>query len=138
MRSHLNLKADGYNYENNTARRGNMPKITVEIPEELSEQLASVGDRLPELLALSLHQPPLPAYIYHYILSFLTSNPTPEQIAAFSPTPEMLERLRTLLQRHKAGDITDIERQELDEYERIEHLIVTIKAGNLPYLQSRS
>ncbi|NHC33539.1 hypothetical protein QH73_0002490 [Scytonema millei VB511283] len=115
-----------------------MPKITVEIPEELSEQLASVGDRLPELLALSLHQPPLPAYIYHYILSFLTSNPTPEQIAAFSPTPEMVARLCTLLQRHKAGEITDMERQELDEYERIEHLIVTIKAGNLPYLKSRS
>lgn len=134
----LNLKADGYNYENNTNNRGNMPKITVEIPEELSEQLASVGDRLPELLALSLHQPPLPAYIYHYILSFLTSNPTPEQIAAFSPTPEMTERLHTLIQRSKSGVITDIERLELDEYERIEHLIVTIKAGNLPYLQSRS
>lgn len=46
-----------------------MPKITLEVPEELSQQLASVGDRLPELLALSLQQPPLPAHIYRYILN---------------------------------------------------------------------
>jgi hypothetical protein len=33
-----------------------VPKITLEVPEELSQQLATVGDRLPELLALSLQQ----------------------------------------------------------------------------------
>jgi hypothetical protein len=73
-----------------------VPKITLELPEELSEQLPSVGDRLPELLALSLQQPPLPAHIYRYILNFIASNPTPEEIAAFRPTLEMQERLRTL------------------------------------------
>ncbi len=72
-----------------------MPKITIEIPEEFSQQLAQVGDRLPELLALSLQQPPLPAHIYRYILNFLASNPTPEEIAAFNPTLEMQQRLRT-------------------------------------------
>jgi len=72
-----------------------VPKITIEIPEEFSQQLAQVGDRLPELLALSLQQPPLPAHIYRYILNFLASNPTPEEIAAFNPTLEMQQRLRT-------------------------------------------
>lgn len=36
-----------------------MPKITIEVPEELSVALAQVGDRLPELLRLSLKQPVL-------------------------------------------------------------------------------
>ena len=70
-----------------------MPLIALEVPEELSEQLKQIGDRLPELLALSLQQPALPAHIYRYILNFLASSPTPQQIAAFCPTPEMQERL---------------------------------------------
>lgn len=72
-----------------------MPKITLDIPEELAEQLATIGDRLPELLRLSLQQPALPTHIYRYILNFLASKPTTEQIAGFSPTPEMIERLQT-------------------------------------------
>lgn len=73
-----------------------MPRIILEVPEELSEQLAQIGDRLPELLALSLQQPALPAHIYRYILNFLASNPTPQQIADFRPTSEMHERLHNL------------------------------------------
>ncbi|MEQ8973570.1 MAG: hypothetical protein RIE73_24665 [Coleofasciculus sp. C1-SOL-03] len=111
-----------------------MAKITLEVPDDLKEQLVQVGDRLPELLALSLQQPPLPAHIYHYILNFLASQPTPEAILAFRPTPEMQTRLKTLLVRSKAGELTPSEQQELDEYERIEHIIVMLKAGSLPHL----
>jgi hypothetical protein len=109
-------------------------KITLEVSDELSERLAEVSDRLPELLALSLQQPALPAHTYRYILDFLASNPAPEQIAAFGPTPAMQERLRTLLERSKSGNLTPTEQAELDEYERIEHLLVLLKAGNLSYL----
>ncbi|OKH54480.1 hypothetical protein NIES2130_28310 [Scytonema sp. HK-05] len=111
-----------------------MAKITLEVPDELTDQLAQIGDRLPELLALSLQQPPLPARIYQYILGFVASLPTPEQILAFRPTPEMQTRLQTLLVRSKAGEITPSEQRELDEYERIEHLIVMLKAGSLPHV----
>lgn len=111
-----------------------MAKITLEVSDELSERLAQVSDRLPELLALSLQQPALPAHTYRYILDFLASNPTPEQIAAFGPTLAMQERLRTLLERSKAGNLTPTEQAELDEYERIEHLVILLKAGNLSYL----
>lgn len=70
------------------------------------------------------------------ILNFLTSNPTPQQIATFSPTSEMQLRLRTLLERSKAEELTEQERLELDQYERIEHLVIMLKAGNLPYLNT--
>jgi hypothetical protein len=115
-----------------------VPKITLEIPEELSEQLSQIGDRLPELLALSLQQPALPAHVYHYILYFLSSNPTPQQITEFKPTLEMQERLQTLLARNKADELTPSELKELDEYEQIEHLLVMIKSGNLQYLNRAS
>lgn len=113
-----------------------MAKITIEVSDELSEKLAQVGDRLPELLALSLQQPPLPTYIYHYILDFLASKPTPEEMVAFRTTPEMVERLQPLVGRNKSGEITPAEQQEINEYERIEHLIIMLKAGSLPYLTS--
>lgn len=64
----------------------------------------------------------------------MASQPTPEEILAFRPTAEMQERLQTLLSRAKAGDLNAIEQKELDEYERIEHLIVMVKSGNLPYI----
>lgn len=113
-----------------------MPKIILEVSEELAEQLATVGDKLPELLRQSLQQPAIPTSIYRYILNFLASSPTPEQIAAFKPTQEMSDRLQTLLSRSQAGKLTTLELAELDEYERIEHLIIMLKAGNLRYLTS--
>lgn len=122
-----------------------MAKITLEIPDALSEQLTKAGEdpadwlsqRLPELIALPPQQPSLPAHIYHYILNFIADNPTPQQIADFRPTPEMQERLQILLSRSHAGTLTPIEQTELDEYERIEHLIILLKSGNLRYLANR-
>lgn len=114
-----------------------MATITIEVPDEWSEQLTQLGDRLPELLLQCLQQPVLPATIYRYILDFLTSQPTPEHIQAFRPTPEMQERLRSLLAKNQSGDLTPNEWRELDEYERIEHLIIMLKLGSLPYLTPR-
>ncbi|MBA3715495.1 MAG: hypothetical protein H0W76_24065 [Pyrinomonadaceae bacterium] len=111
-----------------------MATITIEVPDELSELVAQAGDRLPELLRQSLRQPALPAHIYRYVLNFLANNPDAGEVATFGPTPEMTERLRTLMAREAAGDLTPTERAEFDEYERLEHLMVMIKAGNLRYL----
>ena len=112
-----------------------MGKITLEVSDKLSEKLLKMDDRLPEFLALSLQQPPLSAKIYRYILDFLASKPTPEEIIAFRPTDEMEKRLKSLLMLSKTGNIAPVEIEELDEYEQIEHLIVMLKAGSLPYLQ---
>ena len=79
-----------------------MSSITIQVPDELSERLTQLTDRLPELLALSLRQPALPAHIYRYIVDFLAGAPTADELANFGPTPEMTERLRTLLDRETA------------------------------------
>ncbi|MDC0831790.1 hypothetical protein POG22_02035 [Geitlerinema sp. CS-897] len=100
----------------------------------MQKKITEVGDRLPELIALSLQKPPIPARVYRYILDFLASQPTPEEIAAFRPTLEMQERLKILLECERSGEMTATEKQELDEYERIEHLVILLKSGNLPYV----
>lgn len=111
-----------------------MATLTIEVPDELSELIAQAGDRLPELLAQSLKEPTLPAHVYRYVLDFLASRPTSEQVVSFGPTPEMVDRLRTLLGRESEGVITPAEKAELNEYERLEHLMVMIKSGNLHHL----
>ena len=68
------------------------------------------------------------------MLDFLASRPTPEQVTAFGPTLEMTDRLKTLLGRESRGEITQAEKVELDEYERLEHLMVMIKSGALQHL----
>lgn len=108
-----------------------MTTITIEVPDELSEQLGQAKDRVPELLAIGLQQSPLPVQVYRYVLDFIASTPTPEQIAAFEPAPEMRERVRALLARERTNEITSGEKAELDEYERIEHIVVMLKAADL-------
>jgi hypothetical protein len=111
-----------------------MATVTIEIPDELSDLVAQAGDRLPELLAQSLKEPTLPAHVYRYVLDFLASRPTPDQVAAFGPTSEMIDRLRMLLGQESRGEMTPAEQAELDEYERLEHLMVMIKSGALQHL----
>jgi hypothetical protein len=111
-----------------------MAAVTIEVPDELSELVAQAGDRLPEPLARSLREPTLPAHVYRYVLDFLASRPTPQQVAAFGPTQEMTDRLRTLIEREGKGEIAPAEKAELEEYERLEHLMVMIKSGSLRHL----
>jgi hypothetical protein len=111
-----------------------MATVTIEIPDELSDLVAQAGDRLPELLAQSLKEPTLPTHVYRYVLDFLASCPTPDQVAAFGPTSEMIDRLRMLLGQESRGEVTPAEKAELDEYERLEHLMVMIKSGALQHL----
>ncbi|MEY2985022.1 MAG: hypothetical protein RLZZ568_1639 [Cyanobacteriota bacterium] len=114
-----------------------MAQITLDLPDDLLAQIEQTGENpsdwlrhnLPNLLQSGS---PLPAHLYRHILNFIASNPTPEKISEFRPTPEMQERLSNLLNRQ--GDLTPSEQSELDEYERIEHLIIMLKAGNLKNL----
>lgn len=112
-----------------------MREMTIQLPDALVERLQSVGDRLPEVVAHGLEElPPVPNQVYQYILEFLIGNPTPEAMANFEPTPAMLERVSNLLERNRMGKLSIAESSELDEYERINHLITMMKARALPYL----
>jgi hypothetical protein len=109
-----------------------MTTITIEVPDSLAERLIPYQERLSEILAIGLGElSPLPSEVYQHILSFLAKNPTSEQLAAFRPTQAMQDRLRTLLDREKSGLLTEMEQQELNEYEKIEHVMVMFK-GHYP------
>lgn len=105
-----------------------MAQITIEVPETLAEQLSAVRTRLPEVLARGLDQlPPLPNEVYRYVLEFLTSNPSPEAVLNFGPTPQMQERISELLEKNRTGQLTLGESVELEGYERINRFVRRFK-----------
>lgn len=112
-----------------------MLEMTIQVPEPLAEELSSQRERLPEVLAYGLQQlSPLPNEIYQYILQFLVSNPSAEEVLGFGPTPSMQARINLLMEKNRNGSLTPLEERELDEYIQINHLVTMLKARALPYL----
>lgn len=109
-----------------------MVTMTIQVPEALAQKIYSAQERLPEILALGLKElSPVPNEIYRYILEFLVSRPSHQEIVDFGPTSEMQERASELLQKNRAGSLTTKETQELDEYMRINHLVTLLKGQKL-------
>lgn len=65
---------------------------------------------------------------YDEVIDFLAAGTSPEALLLFKPSPESQERVRELVQREKDEIITPQERQELDDYLRLEHLMRMTKA----------
>lgn len=112
-----------------------MQEMTIQVPKGLADELQAKQERLPEVLAYGLQQlPPAPNEIYQYILEFLISQPSAEELVHFGPTLSMQTRVTELLERNRTGELSATESRELDEYIRINHLITMLKARALPYL----
>ena len=65
--------------------------------------------------------------LFEEITDFLASAPTKEQIVAFAPSEMLDQRLHELLEKNGLGEITPSEREELDEFLRMNHLLKMIK-----------
>jgi hypothetical protein len=116
-----------------------MVEMTIQVPESLAERVTAVQERLPELLEHGLGElSPLPNEVYRYILEFLVSPPSSEEMLNFEPTPEMQKRASELLEKNRAGRLTSAEEKELDEYLRINHLVTMLKTGALSHLNPKA
>jgi len=112
-----------------------MVEITIQVPESLAEQISEAQLQLPEILERGLEQSSsVPNQVYRQILEFLISQPSPEELLNFAPTDIVQQRVDELLEKDRAGVLTQLESAELDEYVRINHLITMLKARTLPYL----
>jgi hypothetical protein len=61
------------------------------------------------------------------VARFLAHHPTPEQIIAFHPSPEVAARAYELIRSDRDGSLTDDERKELESYAVIEYLMELVK-----------
>ena len=62
------------------------------------------------------------------VTDFLGAAPTLEEIAAYR-LPEALQiRAHELLEKNRAGSLSDTERAEMEEFRQIDHLLTMVKA----------
>lgn len=109
-----------------------MTQITIEVPDALAERITAVRDRLPEILARGLDRRSfVPIEVYRHILQFLASNPSPQALLRFKPTPQIQKRISELLEKNRTGQITPTESAELEEYVCIDDLLSLLKARTL-------
>jgi hypothetical protein len=116
-----------------------MAQITIEVPDALVNKISTIRDRLPEVLARGLSEPStLLNEAYRSVLTFLTGNPSPEEMGNFKLAPQIQEHISELLEKNRAGQLTAMEETELDEYGYINRLVSSLKARALKDLKAAS
>jgi hypothetical protein len=106
-------------------------QITIEVPNDLGQQLRRFQDRLPEVLERGLLELMAETSEVHdesAIVELLTSQPSPEQIMAIRPSPSLSARVSELLDRSKRRELDRQEEGELERYLVLEHLVRLAKA----------
>jgi hypothetical protein len=121
-----------------------MAELTIQIPDDLAQQLQPLQARLPELLAqlvaanssgsastallLALVDPTQTPPAYTEVLDFLITRPTPAEITRFKISEPSQARLRQLLDKHRDSRLNRSETAELDLYEQLDQLMTMLKS----------
>ena len=106
------------------------PDISDEQKEKIKPRLLEALDdfmtrpfQLSTLNDVLVEQKPQTFDIFSDIYAFLDSSPTRQEILNFRLPGHIQERIAILLQANKDDTLTPNESRELDEYERLEHLL---------------
>jgi hypothetical protein len=106
-----------------------MVQITVQVPDQLAVQILPARRWLPAVLELSLARPKTPAAeTSAEIMDFLLHNPTQDEVLAYHVSERAQHRLQRLLALNEAGLLSEAEQDEVTELERIEHILIMLKA----------
>ena len=114
-------------------------QITVDIPDDMAQQLASLQDELPQILALGLLQVKAnPATGFSgltEVLEFLAKLPSPQETLTLRLSDTAQAQVEELLEKNRAGGLTALEQRLWQQYEFVEHLVRMAKAQALLKLQ---
>lgn len=106
-----------------------MVQVTMQLPDQLAEQVLPVRRWLPVVLELGLARFRTPtAQTSAEVVDFLLGNPTPQEVLAYHASERSQERLRRLFALNSAGLLGEAEQAELAEMERLEHILMMFKA----------
>ena len=75
---------------------------------------------------------------YDEIIDLFARGASPAEVAAFHPSEEVQERIRFLLERNSAGELTEEEAAELDRFGELEHFMQLVKIRALEYLKKKT
>lgn len=115
-------------------------QITLDLPDDLAVQLNAIQSKLPEILKLGLRElnaTPREGFSgIADILEFLADLPTPAEILALRPTPELQVQISELLEKNRSTGLNAEEEQLWQSYEYLEHIVRMAKAKAYLKLQS--
>jgi hypothetical protein len=95
----------------------------------LVERIGRSGRWQPAILALSLDGYRTPAAaVASEVIPFLSANPSPEALLNYNVSDDAPKRPQRLLTLNAAGMTCEEEQAELNELERVEHLVVRPEA----------
>jgi hypothetical protein len=107
-----------------------MVQMTMQVPEELAERIRPIGSWLPTIIELSLAGfKTLAAATAAELTEFLSTTPSPQEVLDYHVSDASQARLRRLLTLNEAGQLSASEHLELDELQRLEHIVIMLKAG---------
>lgn len=72
------------------------------------------------------------------IIDLFARGASPAEVAAFHPSEEVQERVRYLLERNSAGELTEEEAAELDRLGELEHFMQLVKIRAQEYLKKKT
>ena len=75
---------------------------------------------------------------YDEIVDLFARGASSVEVLAFRPSPETQERVRDLLERNAADELTDDEAAELERFGELEHLMQLVKARAEEYLKTKT
>jgi len=75
---------------------------------------------------------------YNEIIDLFARGASPAEVLAFRPSEETQERVRFLLERNAADELTEEETSELELFGEVEHLMQLVKARAQEYLKNRT
>ena|GEM_PF-408533 len=81
---------------------------------------------------------PFPQKSYDEIVDLFARGASPEEILSFRPSPETQNRVRELLERNSADELTGDEATELERFAELEHLMQLIKVRAHAYIKKKT
>jgi hypothetical protein len=81
---------------------------------------------------------PAPRKSYDEIVDLFARGASSDEVLSFRPSPETQERVRELLERNAADELTDEEAAELERFGELEHLMQLVKARAQEYLKKKT
>jgi len=115
-----------------------MVQMTLQLSDELAERIRPLGRWLPTALELSLAGcQTRAAGTATEVIDFLSRDPSPREVLDHHVSEAGQQRLRRLLALNEGGALSEEEQRELDELQRIEHIVVMLKAGIAEELRAK-
>jgi hypothetical protein len=72
--------------------------------------------------------------VYDEIIEFIAAGTTPQSVVKFQLSDAAKERLEYLVYQHKTGELTPVEKKELDYFLTLEHIMTLAKAKAHQYI----